>query len=74
MGELYQTFLEPPELERRLREIGFGEIEPVDADALNALYFSSRADGLRIEGVGRLTHLAQARFPNSRCHILNSLG
>lgn len=59
-GEPWRTFFEPPELEAKLRQVGFIEIEDVDADALNRRYFSSRLDGLRIEGVGRLAHLARA--------------
>jgi len=61
-GEPWRTFFEPLDLEVRLREIGFGDIAHVDADALNSLYFSSRTDGLRIEGVGRFAHLARARI------------
>ena len=61
-GEPWRTFFEPLELEARLREIGFSEIDHVDADALNGLYFSSRTDGLRIEGVGRFAHLTRARI------------
>jgi methyltransferase (TIGR00027 family) len=60
-GEPWRTFFDPPDLDARLRAIGFGEIDHVDADALNRLYFSSRTDGLRIEGVGRFAHLARAR-------------
>ena len=63
-GEPWLTFFEPLDLEVRLRAIGFGEIAHVDADTLNHLYFSSRTDGLRIEGVGRFAHIARAT--NSR--------
>ena len=62
VGEPWRTFFEPLELDATLREIGFGDVEHVDADALNSLYFSSRTDGLRIEGVGRFAHLARARM------------
>jgi methyltransferase (TIGR00027 family) len=66
-GEPWVTFFEPLELEARLREIGFGGVEHVDADALNSRYFSSRTDGLRIEGVGRFARIARAtRMPHSR--------
>ncbi len=60
VGEPWRTFFEPLDLDARLRQIGFGEIDHIDADALNSLYFSSRTDGLRIEGVGRFAHLARA--------------
>jgi methyltransferase (TIGR00027 family) len=60
-GEPWLTFFEPLELDARLRAIGFGEVDHVDADALNLLYFSTRTDGLRVEGVGRFAHLARAR-------------
>jgi O-methyltransferase involved in polyketide biosynthesis len=63
-GEPWRTFFEPLDLEVRLRELGFGEIAHVDADALNRRYFSSRTDGLRIDGVGRFAHIACAT--NSR--------
>jgi len=63
-GEPWRTFFEPLDLEVSLRGIGFGEIEHVDADTLNRRYFSSRTDGLRIEGVGRFAHVA--RVSNSR--------
>ncbi len=59
-GEPWQTFFEPSQIEARLRAMGFSEIEDVDADALNSRYFSFRADGLRIEGVARMAHLARA--------------
>jgi len=59
-GEPWRTFFEPLELDIRLREIGFAEIDHVDADTLNGLYFSSRTDGLRIDGVGRFARLTRA--------------
>ena len=60
-GEPWRTFFYPSDLEARLRGIGFSNIEDVDGDALNARYFSSRADGLRIEGLARLAHIARAQ-------------
>ncbi len=59
-GEPWLTFLDPLELDARLREIGFSDVEDIDADTLNSRYFSSRTDGLRIEGVGRFAHTARA--------------
>jgi methyltransferase (TIGR00027 family) len=60
-GEPWLTFFDPLELDARLREIGFSDVEDVDADTLNGRYFASRADGMRIEGVGRFAHMARAR-------------
>ena len=59
-GEPWLTFFAPLELEHRLRDIGFGDVDHVDADALNARYFASRTDGLRIEGVGRFARITRA--------------
>ena len=47
-GEPWRTFFAPNDLEARLRDIGFSDIEDVDGDELNVRYFSSRADGLSI--------------------------
>jgi len=55
------AFFRPIESMTRLRGIGFSDAEDVDGDALNARYFASRADGLRIEGLGRLAHLVRAQ-------------
>ena len=60
-GEPWLTFFDPLELDTRLRAIGFSEVEDIDADALNRRYFWSRADRLRIEGVGRFAHITRAR-------------
>jgi len=60
VGEPWRTFFEPAELETTLRRIGFGDMEDVDADALNSRYFASRTDGLCIEGIGRLARIARA--------------
>lgn len=57
VGEPWRTFFEPHEAAALLRSAGFAAIEDVDADALNARYFSGRRDGLRVDGVGRLAHL-----------------
>jgi methyltransferase (TIGR00027 family) len=59
-GEPWRTFFEPAELEATLRQAGFTTIDDLDADALNSRYFVGRTDGLRIDGVGRLAHLARA--------------
>jgi len=59
-GEPWRTFFDPADIEARLRATGFSEVEDVDAAALNDRYFSRRADGLRIEGVATMAHLARA--------------
>lgn len=58
-GEPFQGFFEPAELVRQLGDMGFGHIEDLDADAINARYFKDRQDGLRVSGA--LGHLICAR-------------
>lgn len=55
-GEPFQLFFAPDALETELRSAGFQRIENADSDALNALYFSGRADGLQLpsEGIGMM--------------------
>lgn len=55
-GEPFQLFFTPDELEIELRSAGFQRIENANSDALNALYFSGRADGLQLpsDGIGML--------------------
>ena len=59
-GEPWVTFFDPIALDARLRAIGFSDVEDIDADTLNRRYFSTRTDGLSIEGVGRFAHIARA--------------
>jgi len=47
-GEPFQLFFSPEELETELRRMGFHQIEQIDSERLNALYFSGRADGLKL--------------------------
>lgn len=56
-GEPFQLFFTPDELEAEFRSAGFQRIENADSDALNALYFSGRADGLQLpsDGIGMLS-------------------
>jgi methyltransferase (TIGR00027 family) len=61
VGEPWVTFFEPIDLDARLRDAGFAEIEHVDADVLNSRYFSSRTDGLSLQGVARFARIACAR-------------
>jgi len=60
-GEPGRTFFAPADLDARLHGIGFATVDDVDGDALNARYFSSRADGLCLEGLGRFAHLVRAQ-------------
>jgi methyltransferase (TIGR00027 family) len=55
-GEPFQLFFTPEEMEGELRQAGFQRMEQVDSDRLNELYFTDRADGLKLSEVklGRL--------------------
>jgi methyltransferase (TIGR00027 family) len=53
-GEPFQLFFDPAALANDLARIGFGEIEDLNGDAINARYFSGRSDGLSVSGGGRL--------------------
>ena len=56
VGEPFQLFFTPEELESELRSAGFQTIEFADSDRLNALYFKNRSDGLKLpsEGLGMM--------------------
>jgi O-methyltransferase involved in polyketide biosynthesis len=55
MGEPFQLFFRPAELAETMRSLGFGEIEDVGKDELNARYLGERTDRLRLRGgIGRL--------------------
>lgn len=56
-GEPWKSFFDPAALVPRLRELGFGEVEDLGPEPINARYFANRADGLRKSGV---THLMRA--------------
>jgi methyltransferase (TIGR00027 family) len=56
-GEPWQAFFEPAQLDRELRQMGFGEVDDLGEQEINARYFHGRADGLR---VGSLAHLLSA--------------
>jgi methyltransferase (TIGR00027 family) len=53
-GEPFQLFFHPAALASDLAQMGFGEIEDLGGDAINARYFAARADGLAVGGAGRL--------------------
>lgn len=51
-GEPFRLFFTPEVMEEELRGLGFQQIEQIDHDGLNALYFTDRADGLKLSPVG----------------------
>jgi methyltransferase (TIGR00027 family) len=57
-GEPLHTFFDPAELMNDLRAMGFGHVEDIGPEELNARYFKDRMDGLR---VGSLAHMMNAR-------------
>jgi methyltransferase (TIGR00027 family) len=63
-GEPFQLFFEPRALVDELEALGFGQIEDLGPEELNARYFAGRADGLRV--TGGLAHLLRARVVANR--------
>jgi len=57
-GEPWRAFFDPSILSSTLKTMGFGEVQDLAGDEINALYFQGRTDGLR---VGTLAHLMRAR-------------
>jgi O-methyltransferase involved in polyketide biosynthesis len=57
-GEPWQAFFEPVLLMRDLRNMGFGYVEDIGPEEINARYFKDRKDRLR---VGSLSHIMKAR-------------
>jgi methyltransferase (TIGR00027 family) len=53
-GEPFQLFFDPAELAADLARLGFGNIEDLGSDEINARYFAGRADGLAVSGGGHL--------------------
>ena len=51
-GEPFRLFFTPQTLESELRRAGFQRIEQVDSEKLNELYFTNRADGLKLSALG----------------------
>ncbi|OGB25911.1 MAG: hypothetical protein A3I66_12080 [Burkholderiales bacterium RIFCSPLOWO2_02_FULL_57_36] len=58
-GEPLQTCFDPAALVAALEALGFGAVEDVAPDRLNALYFRGRADGLRT--MTTISHIIRAR-------------
>jgi len=57
-GESWQAFFDPELLTNDLRAMGFVDVEDKGPEAINAMYFENRKDGLR---VGSLSHMINAR-------------
>ncbi|MBI3676404.1 MAG: class I SAM-dependent methyltransferase [Proteobacteria bacterium] len=55
-GEPFRSFYRPEELSHALTAMGFSQTRDLDATELNARYFSSRDDGMRLGGRGHLMH------------------
>jgi methyltransferase (TIGR00027 family) len=53
-GEPFQLFFDPVALVSDLARLGFGEIEDLAGDRINARYFAGRSDGLAVTGGGHL--------------------
>jgi methyltransferase (TIGR00027 family) len=57
-GEPFRLFFDPAALVSDLMRLGFGHIEDLNCDRINARYFAGRSDGLAVSGGG---HLLSAR-------------
>lgn len=53
-GEPFQLFFHPAALAADLTLLGFGAIEDLAGDQINARYFAGRSDGLAVSGGGHL--------------------
>ncbi len=55
-GEPFRLFFSPDEMDREVRRAGFARLDQVDHERLNDLYFTGRADGLKLSpsGLGML--------------------
>jgi len=53
-GEPFKTFIEPEDLARELRGLGFTALDDLGPAAINARYFADRADGLKIGGLAHV--------------------
>jgi len=54
IGEPWDSFFLAVEMEKLLRDAGFGEIEDLGMEELNQRFFTGRADGLQVGSVGRV--------------------
>jgi O-methyltransferase involved in polyketide biosynthesis len=53
-GEPFRGFFEPGVLIAAVREIGFREVRDLGPEELNASFFSTRKDGLRVGSAGHI--------------------
>jgi len=53
-GEPFQLFFDPAVLASNLARLGFGNLEDLAAEEINARYFAGRSDGLAVSGGGHL--------------------
>ncbi|MBV9770078.1 MAG: class I SAM-dependent methyltransferase [Bryobacterales bacterium] len=53
-GEPFQLFFNPAELGISLGRLGFGRLEDLNCEDINARYFAGRSDGLVVSGGGHL--------------------
>jgi methyltransferase (TIGR00027 family) len=58
-GEPFRTFFDPSSLKTSLVAMGYGQVEDITPEEMNARYFQGRTDKLR---VGSLAHLMNARI------------
>jgi methyltransferase (TIGR00027 family) len=54
VGEPWRTFLAPAPLASELHALGFGELEDLGPEEINARYFAQRNDDLKTAGPGRV--------------------
>ena len=60
-GEPFQLFFDPAALGSDLARLGFGNIENLNCDQINARYFAGRSDGLAVSGGAHLLSCEVAR-------------
>jgi methyltransferase (TIGR00027 family) len=53
-GEPFKSAFDPSALAASLTAIGFGQVEDLGSDALNARYFAGRSDGLHVGSIGHV--------------------
>jgi methyltransferase (TIGR00027 family) len=63
VGEPFQLYFRPDELESALRSAGFDEMETLAREEINERYFANRSDGLHVPGAAaRLTLAVKPRL------------
>jgi methyltransferase (TIGR00027 family) len=53
-GEPWRTFFDPSALAAELKASGFGQVEDMGPDEINARYFAGRTDDLTVRGFGHI--------------------